>query len=165
MGERKVVGANVALTIGLISVIMLINLVWVATEYNAVIGNKDSQIQQNDARLASLNAQYQDSLLDEQLLSQQISSLESVHLWEINFKWEFVEPASGQHYLHFTGTFFNSGNTTATAVRTDVWISGGNVSIANFRVTFGDVPPKGYINFDKVLNYTGHADSYLYMVD
>jgi hypothetical protein len=163
--EKRTLSRNMAVTIGLVSLILLINSVWAVANYTTILKSKNSQIQQANAQLTNLNAQYQDALLQEQSLNQQVGSLQAIRLWEINFKWEFNEPSSGQHYLNFTGTFFNSGNTTATAVRADIWISAGSPSGASFKVDFGDVPAKSYINFDKVLNYTGHAESYTYMVD
>ena len=50
-------------------------------------------------------------------------------------------------------------------MKADVWISNGNNSVASYQVEFGEVPAKGYVNFEKVPNYTGHADTYNYMVD
>ena len=164
MSEKKTVRVNVAVALGLICVILLINFAWTATNYQTILDRKDSKIEQANAQLTNLNAQYQESLLENRALTQQVAGLQSVRLWEINFKWEFNEPTSGQHFLRFTGTFFNSGTSAATDVKVDVWISNGNNSVASYRVDFGEVPAQGYLNFEKVLNYTGHTDTYNYMV-
>jgi hypothetical protein len=165
MSEKRNVKVNVVVALGLICIILLINFAWTAANYMTILSSKDSQIEQTNAQLTNLNAQYQESLLEKQVLTQKIIDLRSIRLWEINFKWEFNESASGQHFLHFTGTFFNSGNSDAPDVKADVWISNGNNSVASYQVEFGEVPAKGYVNFEKVLNYTGHADTYNYMVD
>lgn len=165
MSQKRVVRVNVVVALGLICVILLINFAWTVSNYQTILGSKDSQIEKANAQLTNLDAQYQESLLEKESVTQQILGLQAPRLWEINFKWEFNESSSGQHFLRLTRTFFNSGISDAPDVKADVWISNGNISVANYQVVFGAVPAKDYVNFEKVLNYTGHADTYNYMVD
>lgn len=84
MSEKKVVSRNVAITLGLICVILAVGLVGAVANYTSIISGKDNTIASKDSQIASLNSQITDkddtiSSLNSQIASKdsQISSLNS----------------------------------------------------------------------------------------
>jgi len=65
MSEKKMIGRNVAIVLGIVAIILLIGLVGAIVNYTSIINEKDatisslnSQIQQLQAQLSNLNASY-----------------------------------------------------------------------------------------------------------
>jgi chaperonin cofactor prefoldin len=57
MSERKVVGRNVVITVGIIAIILLVGLVGAIANYTSIINNKDSTIQTKESQIQTLTNQ------------------------------------------------------------------------------------------------------------
>jgi cell division protein FtsL len=84
MSEKKVVGRNVAIGIGIICIILAVGLVGVIANYTSMINGKDNTIASKDSQIGSLNSQITDkdntiSSLNSQIVTKDntISSLNS----------------------------------------------------------------------------------------
>jgi len=82
--EKKVVGRNVAIALGIICIIVAVGLVGEIANYTSIISGKDTTIASKDSQIGSLNSQITTkdntiSSLDSQIASKdsQISSLNS----------------------------------------------------------------------------------------
>jgi len=57
MSERKVVGRNVVIAVGIIAIILLVGLVGAIANYTSIINNKDSTIQTKESQIQTLTNQ------------------------------------------------------------------------------------------------------------
>jgi chromosome segregation ATPase len=57
MSERKVVGRNVVIAVGIIAIILLVSLVGAIANYTSIINNKDSTIQTKESQIQTLTNQ------------------------------------------------------------------------------------------------------------
>jgi len=58
--EKKIVGRNVAIALGIICIIMAVGLVGAISNYTSIISGKDNTIASKDSQIASLNSQVSD---------------------------------------------------------------------------------------------------------
>jgi uncharacterized coiled-coil protein SlyX len=59
MGERKVVGRNIAIALGVVCVVLAAGLIGAVANYTSVISSLNSQITEKDHEISSLNSQIQ----------------------------------------------------------------------------------------------------------
>jgi uncharacterized coiled-coil protein SlyX len=153
-------------------VVLVLSNVYTYMSFQNQIASLNSQITEKDNTIASLNSQitsFRDQItgLIAQIssLNSQIEDLKKPQLHNVNFEWSTYEPWVGQHYIHVTGTVFNSGTYTASNVKIEVKIYNSNmVLIKSGTINLGSIPGKEYTNFDTTIEYDGHCASYAYAV-
>jgi len=118
MSEKKVVGRNVAIALGIICIILAVGLVGAVANYTSIITSKDntisslnSQITSKDSQISSLNSQItskdsQISSLNSQItnLQNQVNDLNSVINLEKSTVWVDDQTVSqpARSYTHWT---------------------------------------------------------------
>jgi len=135
MGQKKVVGRNIAITLGIICIILGTALVIMAGDYVSVTANLQSRI----------------------------DALKAAQLNEVDIHLDFNELLIGSHYVHFYGLVFNSGTATAYNVYINVsFYDSNNVLIKNSTVNLRDrdIAGKSYSSFDTTIDYSGHCANY-----
>jgi uncharacterized coiled-coil protein SlyX len=123
MSERKVVGRNVAIVLGIICIILVVGLIGAVTNYTSIIKGKDdtiaslnSQITEKDNTISSLNLQIatrdsQISSLNSQIasLQNQVSDLNSIINLEKSTVWvddqTVSQPANSYTYWTFSASY------------------------------------------------------------
>ena len=158
MSEKKVVGKNVAIALGILCVVLLISLIGSIAYYESRITTLSSQITSLQSQATNLYNQIFS-------LGNETESLKKPQLHEVNFNWEWNEPWIGSHYVHVSGAVFNSGIYTARNVRINVWLyDSNNVLIRSYTINLGDISGKTYSNFATDIDYSGHCASYSYEI-
>jgi len=146
MSERKVVGRNVSIALGIICIILAVGLVGAVVNYTSIIATKDFQI-------ASSNSQITDK-------DNTISSLKKAQLHRVNVAWSDHHPWFSSPYISISGTVFNSGSETALNVRVAVRIYDSRGTLLKTEeILLGIIEGKSYKNFDMTIGYSGDADS------
>ena len=154
MSEKKVVGRNIAIALGIICIVLALGLVGAIANYTSIISGKDDTITYYESQIATLNSQINS-------LQSELESLKAAQLHEVNFNWEWNEPWIGSHYVHVSGAVFNSGTYTARNVRINIWLYDSNhVLIGSDTINLGDISGKTYTNFVRDIYYSGHCAYY-----
>jgi predicted PurR-regulated permease PerM len=151
MSEKKVIGKNVAISLGILCIVLLISLIGIIAYYSSQITSLQSQATNLYNQIFSLE--------------NETENLKKPQLHEVNFNWEWNEPWIGSHYVHVSGAVFNSGTYTARNVRINVWLYDSNdVLIRSYTINLGDIIGKTYSNFATDIDYSGHCASYTYEI-
>jgi len=140
MSEKKVVGRNVAIALGIVVIILLVGLVGAIANYTSVINGKDSQIDSLNSQITNL--QNQISSLNAQItnLQNQINSLKAPKLIQVDLRADDNRPLFRTPYLHVYGYVCNVGANTAynSKIHVVAYQSGGVVAIDTY-ITLGTI--------------------------
>jgi len=135
MSEKKVVGRNVAIALGIICIILAVGLVGVVANYTSIISSKDDtisslnlQITSKDSQISSLNSQIAN-------LQNQVNDLNSVINLEKSTVWvddQTVSQPAGSYtywtvsasYAGYVSVWVQTSTTDNTYVRV-IWSSHG----------------------------------------
>lgn len=151
MSEKKVVKRSIAITLGIICIILVVGLVGAIAFYMPVINEKNSTI-------SSLNSQITDA-------NKEISQLNEPHLYTTilnwtNTTWVDTQPPFELHgYADVDGVVFNAGNITAhsVSIHFQLLITSNlvNGNVQNDVYSVEDVGAKSFVTFHNRIQYWG----------
>jgi hypothetical protein len=165
MSEKKVVGRNVAIALGIIAIILLVGLAGVIANYTSVINAKDNLIASKDSEITNKNSQIADkdsqiSSLNSQIadLKNQIDSLKAPKLIKVDLRADDNRPWLGTPYLHVYGYLCNVGTNWAYNCKLHVvaYQSGG-VEVINTYISLDPMNGEWWRWVDSKIYYSGSA--------
>jgi hypothetical protein len=114
VSEKKIIGRNVAIALGIMCIILAVGLIGVVANYTSIISGKDNAITSKEGTISSLNSQVA-NLTD-------IANLDKSKVW-VNHH-EISHEAGYETYWTFSAIYagyvsvdINEDNTTTTYVR------------------------------------------------
>jgi len=172
MSEKKMIGRNVAIALGIMCVILAVGLVGAITNYTSIINNKDTIHQDyvsthsnTNSEFNSLNSSYYDYMGTHSHTDSEYDALQSnydsviapklikVHLISDDNRPWFATP-----YLHVYGYVCNVGTYIAYSSKIHVvaYQSGGVVAIDTY-ITLGTIYGESWTSVDSNIYYSGSA--------
>jgi len=176
MSEKKVVGRNVAIVLGIICVILAVGLVGAVANYTSIISGKDSTIATKNSEIANKDSQISNlqtwlngnvSNLNSQInslnsqisdLQNQVTNLQAPKLIFVNIQANDNRPWLATPYLRVRGEICNVGTYTAynSKIHVVAYQSGGVVAIDTY-ITLGTIYGESWTSVDSNIYYSGSA--------
>ncbi len=176
MSQKKVVGRNVAIALGIICIVFVVALIGAVWQYtsivkdkDAVIASKDSEYQNytsthshTDSEYNSVQSSYSNYLADHSHTNDEYNNL--THAWlttvglsvtNFNKYWSWDPPS----HLTISSYVFNMGTDTAYNCKyhVKVW-SSDDTLLLDTTVDLGTIGGRGYVYKTAETPYTGSGD-------
>jgi hypothetical protein len=163
MSEKKVVGRNVAIALGVITIILLIGLVGAMVNYTTIINNKDATYQNyvsthsnSNSAYDSLNSEYQYYISNHSHSNSEYDSMWTSYLIKVDLKASDNRPWLSTPYLRVYGYMCNVNQNWAYNCKLHVvaYQSGGVVAI-DTHVDLGTIIGESWTHVDSNVYYSG----------
>jgi len=177
MSEKKVVGRNVAIALGVITIILLIGLVGAVANYTSIINGKDntiatknsqitdkdstisslnSQVTDKDNTISSLNTSYNNYMANHHHTDSEYDSMLTPYLVKVDLTASDNRPWLSTPYLRVHGYMCNVNQNWAYNCKLNVvaYQSGGVVAIDTY-IDLGMIVGESWTHVDSNVYYSG----------